>query len=261
MSLDVHDAIVTLVEPAEVGWAEEGGPDAVADLFEADFLAAEQARDEDLAALPPDRGIPGDQPNLEVRRIREWLQGLGKEPGRRGVPRGRAFLAERLVGTLVVVRRTETVERLLLRPQVRLWRMSGFRLQGAVHPLMTAVLLGFAGFDQFRRDAELDPPDGELGEASESLGGERGSVVGANALGQAELAERVLEAAAGPGDLHALHRVAVEEEPGVAVLHAEGVAKRAVSGLSIRRWMASTDGAGSNSSRRIRWILGAPQPR
>src|SRR5690606_31883663 len=125
------------------------------------------------------------------------------------------------------------------------------------------------------------------------------SVVGADAFRQAVLSKQVLEAAAVPGDLHALHRMAVEEEPGVAVLHGNRVAKRAVAGaklplevghvsfgasmevsgrpgrvclrrgffgttsscVSSTRWMVSTDGTWSNSSRRMRWILGAPQPR
>lgn len=89
--LDVHDAEVAFVEPAEVKRAEVDGPDAVADLLEADSLATEQVRHEDLAALPADRGILGDETDLEVRRIRERPRRRRKGPGRGSVPTGRSW--------------------------------------------------------------------------------------------------------------------------------------------------------------------------
>ena len=52
-----------------------------------------------------------------------------------------------------------------------------------MHAFVTTVLLGFAGFDEFREDAEADPPGGEFGEPGERCGGEGSAVVGANPFG------------------------------------------------------------------------------
>lgn len=66
---DIHDGIVTLVEPAEVDGPEEDAPDLVADLLEPDGEAPEEVRDEDLLPLPADGGVLRDEPELEVIRI------------------------------------------------------------------------------------------------------------------------------------------------------------------------------------------------
>jgi len=43
-----------------------------------------------------------------------------------------------------------------------------------MHALMAAALLGMAGLDALDLDAKPQPPDGELGEAEETIGaGER----------------------------------------------------------------------------------------
>ena len=52
-----------------------------------------------------------------------------------------------------------------------------------MHALVTTVLLGFAGFDEFGEDAEANPPSGELGEPSERGGGEGSAVISANPFG------------------------------------------------------------------------------
>jgi len=60
---------------------------------------------------------------------------------------------------------------------------SGFFLQGQVHALMSAVLLGMTGPDAFDADAEPQPPDREPGEIEKSVGrGERNTVIGADRL-------------------------------------------------------------------------------
>lgn len=56
---------------------------------------------------------------------------------------------------------------------------------------MAAVLLGAAGLDELGPDAELDPPDGELGEAGDGGAREWIAVVRPDALRQAVLAEEM----------------------------------------------------------------------
>jgi len=56
----------------------------------------------------------------------------------------------------------EAVEARLLLEAVHAGRPSGFLLEGKVHALVTAVLLGFSRLDALDRDTEPEPPDGEL---------------------------------------------------------------------------------------------------
>ena len=58
---------------------------------------------------------------------------------------------------------------------------------------MPAVLLRSSRLNALVADAELDPPDAELGETAERLRGERIAVVGTHSLRQAVLLEEALE--------------------------------------------------------------------
>lgn len=67
-------------------------------------------------------------------------------------------------------------------------------------------MAGPAGFDL---DAELEPPDGKLGEIEETIGaGERDAIVGADRSGQAALAKELLEGGYGGLFLGSLHGLA-----------------------------------------------------
>jgi hypothetical protein len=65
-----------------------------------------------------------------------------------------------------------------------------------MHAFVAAILLWMAGLDALDRDAEPQPPDGELGEVEQGIGtGERNAVVGADCLGQATLGKELFEGA------------------------------------------------------------------
>jgi hypothetical protein len=67
-----------------------------------------------------------------------------------------------------------------------------------VHALMAPVLLRAAGFDALDIDAEPQPPDREFREIEKGVWASEGnSVVGANRIGQAALAEQPLEGRGG----------------------------------------------------------------
>jgi hypothetical protein len=55
-------------------------------------------------------------------------------------------------------------------------------LEVPVHALVATILLRGGGLDEVGEDAELDPPDRELRQATERHGRERRTVVGADAL-------------------------------------------------------------------------------
>jgi hypothetical protein len=59
---------------------------------------------------------------------------------------------------------------------------------------MPAILLRLTGLDAFDRDAQTQPPDGELGEVEQRVGrGEGNTVVGADAARQAALFKQTLK--------------------------------------------------------------------
>jgi hypothetical protein len=123
----------------------------------------------------------------------------------------------------------EVVELALLGAQAGSGRDGGILLEGEMHAFVDGVLLGAAGLDELGVDAELDEPDGEGGEASEGGGGERDAVVGADAMGKAELLEEPGEVLLGlvEGDFGV--GVDAQDEPGGEVGDSEGEAIGAIS--------------------------------
>ncbi len=84
----------------------------------------------------------------------------------------------------------ERVEAGLLLQAVHAGRTGRLLLQGQVHALVAAVLLGMAGLDALDLDAPAQPPDGELGEAEEAVGaGEENAIIGADGAGEAALTQ------------------------------------------------------------------------
>lgn len=68
------------------------------------------------------------------------------------------------MGPLMVEDGAEAVEASLLTAEVLGRGAGGGGLQRSVHALVSSVLLGPAGLDAFRSDAQLHPVDGERGE-------------------------------------------------------------------------------------------------
>jgi len=93
------------------------------------------------------------------------------------------------MGPLLVELVTEAIELQLLGPhRVRRWAR-GFCFEGAMHALMTPVLLGLARFDELRQDTESHPPGRMPRQSGQRVGGERHAIVGADELRQAVLLE------------------------------------------------------------------------
>ena len=137
----------------------------------------------------------------------------------------------------------KVVEGQLLRCEVRARREGGPALEGEVEALMAAVEVGTAGEDEFRADAETDPPDVKAGEAADGLGGEGGAVIGADGFGQAELAEDTLKD--GLGEVGGWEALAGEAEAREAVEDGEGEAVAAVEGLELALEVGGPDGIGA----------------
>jgi hypothetical protein len=74
-------------------------------------------------------------------------------------------------------------------PKETCWGAGSLGFEGTMHALMAAMLLGCAGRDARGEEPPADPPGGELGEPSQSVGGTGHSVVGADVLAQTALFE------------------------------------------------------------------------
>ncbi len=87
----------------------------------------------------------------------------------------------------------EMIEPSLLAAQCCGRRPSRLLLESLVHALVSTILFGVTGLDQFRVNAEPDPPDRETAESSNGGGGKGYAVVGANDLGQPVFLEEAAE--------------------------------------------------------------------
>src|SRR6266700_2829541 len=86
----------------------------------------------------------------------------------------------------------------MLPQAVHAGRPGRFPLQGEVHALVAAVLLGMARLDALDLDAEPQPPYGQLRQVEQGVGtGEGHAVVGADGDRQATLCEQPLEGGEG----------------------------------------------------------------
>ena len=78
----------------------------------------------------------------------------------------RSFQVQCLMGALLVKLLAEGVELALLSRQIGSRGTRRLSLQGAMHALVSTVLLGFARLDELGQDSEPDPPGRQLGQPS-----------------------------------------------------------------------------------------------
>src|SRR4249920_419895 len=95
---------------------------------------------------------------------------------------------QRFVRSLLVVLAPEAIEGVLLRAPVGGWRTGSLLLQGAVHAFVPPVLLGMAGLNAFRPNAQLQPPHRQARQSAQRARCEGRAVVATNGLRHAVLA-------------------------------------------------------------------------
>lgn len=99
-----------------------------------------------------------------------------------------------------------------------------------MHPFVASVLLGLPGLDAFDGDTESEPPNGELTESKEGIGGgERDSVVAPDGVWESSLLEETLEGGEGGSLPHGFQRFTQKQVATGGVGHGEGVAVLLVS--------------------------------
>src|SRR5208282_5034233 len=161
------------IDEAEVVAAEARDLVSVFEFGEANQFARERLADEDEFAPPFDFAGGADPARLVVGVIPGLVDPLGHGAWGRCVELGRGRLAQRLVGTFLVVMAAELVEARLLFARVGGRRLRGLRLQRAMHAFVTSVLLWRSGTDEMRLDAQLEPPDGKPCESPRAARTER----------------------------------------------------------------------------------------
>ena len=124
---------------------------------------------------------------------------------------------------------TEAIKAILLLARGSSRRPGGLCLERSVHALVSPILLGLAWIDALQLDAELHPMDRQSGQASRPVARKRRSIVRADRVRQAQLAEGLLE----PG-VNALgrgrHNLAGDQEAAVRIADRQRVATRAIRG-------------------------------
>jgi hypothetical protein len=242
---NVHDAEVLLVEPAEVNGSKVNGPEVFAHLLETEGFEAEKVGNEDLPVLPADGLVLGDFAKLEMRGVGNVLHTTGERPIRGSIDGARGLECEGFMGPLLVEDAPKGVEAPLLGAEVLAGGAGGVGLEGAVHALVSAVLVGTGRLDQLGPDPELDPVDGELGESGDGNGREGDPVVALDDAGKPVDPEEAVETAQGMGLIDTEHALAVEEEAAIAILHGEGIAELSITRAELTLEIDGPDGVGS----------------
>jgi hypothetical protein len=154
-------------------------------FFDADGLAGEDRAEVNLFVPQTDAAAISDDNDLVVKGIIDSGQSLVGAGGRL-IDLGRALHVQGLVRTFVVEDFDKVVEPGLLLKEVCSGGLGGFFLQGQMHALMAAVLLGMARPDPFNANTQPEPPDREFAQVEQGVGGsERNAVITADVARQA----------------------------------------------------------------------------
>ena len=190
---------LSLAEASERKWSEVEIPDAVVDLFHSDVLPGEDVADAEAGLIGPLAPVAlesyasclANAPDFEVAGVLHLRELRGVVAIGCGVARRGRFVVERLVRTLVVVLGTKAVKLALLATEVGCWRARGFLLERSVKALMATILLRRRGLNEFRPNAQTNPPNLQARETGDGLCGEGHSIVGANDLWETVLTKEL----------------------------------------------------------------------
>src|ERR1700674_4036339 len=198
--------------------------------FQSHHLAGERLADEHFMTGPLQMTFLAHLAQRKVIGIRHFGQSLGKRMGRAPVQLAwSASLTQAAMRSLFVVLPAEAVEGALLRAERTSRRLGGRRLERAVHPFLTAVLLGLARLDALRPYPELEEPPRELAQSTERNTGERDTIVSADRVRQSILTEHRLEAGAGAAALRPIQTLATEQIATVVVADRQRIAALSVA--------------------------------
>lgn len=142
---------------------------------------------------------------------------------------------------------TEGIELSLLGPQGPRWGTGRFGLEGSVHTFMSSVLLGLSRLNEFRKDAQPDPPGGELGQPGQGIGRKRHTVIGPDATGKSILLEDPCKYGFGVLYRSRMKSLAGNDIPGTVIGNGKWVAVDPVPGFELSLEVRRPQVVGSRS--------------
>src|SRR4030095_15936750 len=168
------------VEAAEPHGTEMQVPFAVVNGLKPDVFADQHRADDDVARVPRHHPRVMHAANFPVAGIDHWREYARHWTGRRAVEtRGRAW-PEGFMRPIHVVVVPKTPKALLLGPEILCRWPRRFRFQGAVHPLVRAVLIRRRRRDQLGVNPQTNPPDRQARQAAQRGRREGLAVIRAN---------------------------------------------------------------------------------
>src|SRR6266508_2917969 len=173
---------------------------------------------------------PDHAPDRVVGPVARLAQDAIEASRRDGVVLGRGVVAEGLVRALFIVEGSEAAQALELLSQAPRRRVGGVLQQRQMQPLQSTVLLRLAGRNALRHHPGLDHLDRQLRQPARPARGKRRSIVGAQPMRKAELAECRIEHWPYVFGVGARHRLAAQQIPAVGVAQRQRLAMRAVAG-------------------------------
>lgn len=172
------DAFCSDIERSDLQRAKINMPSAFVDVLQTHGFTRQDLTGVDQMALPLNLAVMAYASDLKTRRVFYFRHALRIGTHRWAIDLIRGAVAQRLMGTLVVIFRPEPVKRMLLGAQARA-RTAAVLFQGQRHPFMATVLLGVPGANALGQNPKLDPPQRQRRKTSQSHRGKgRPSSVG-----------------------------------------------------------------------------------
>src|SRR5688572_23783624 len=182
MSSKALDGAETLIDDAQTHVAEQELAAGVVDLLQSDQFSDESLRYKHPMAAPLNLSIAAHPPHFDIFAVFGRLHARRIRSRRARVMMARGDAVERLVRPFQVVVPAKQLQRPALSRQAVPNRRQ-ISLQGAMHTLVAPVLIGPTGRDALERDAKLEQPYGESGQATERGRGKGCAVIAAQRLG------------------------------------------------------------------------------
>ncbi len=223
------------------------------EVDDTDKLTGKGLADENDAALPLDLACVAHAPDLMIGIIPGIPEAIRHGFRRRCVKLRRGPLTQGFVRALLVVVPAEGVEAGLLFVGIARRRTRGLRLQGAMHPLMAAIVLRRSRADEAQPNAKPQPPRRQSCQPAGSGTAEWRSIVAADRSRQSIASEGPLKH--WTSSLDRLRRdLDFDQKTAVTVRHGQGIdpllvqraeppfevhAPFVVGGLDFRKWLFS----------------------
>src|SRR5882757_1659045 len=164
------------IDVAEIVLHKADQPNTFFDFFDPQGLSCEDRAEINFFAVQTDASAVGDMNDAVVKRISKFWQAAIAADGGSVDFRG-ALHVQGLMSPFVVELFEKIIEFALLLQAVPTRGARGLRFEREVHAFMAAILLRMTGLDAFDGDAQAQPPDRELGEVEQRVGGGEGHAV------------------------------------------------------------------------------------